>query len=383
MKLAILGAGIQAHAILDDFLRHSGADEVGVADVDPGQLDALLSWADDERVKGVQLDVTDGAAVARWLEPYDAVISAVPYRFNLELAKAAIASRTHFTDLGGNNTVVDATLALDAEAKAAGVRLVPDLGLAPGMVALLGADLVRELSGTRELHMRVGGLPEDPKWPLNYRLFFSVGGLVNEYIEPCRLIRGGETLVVPGLTELESLTFPAPFGELEAFQTSGGTSTLIETLSGEVQELTYKTIRYPGHNAEMRVFDDLGFFSSEPIEVGGRPVSPRALTERLFELGLGEKVADVVLVRITAIGEKGGRRVRIVEQMIERPDDGRGLSAMARTTGYPAAIITGMLGRGEVAGAGAQPQELCIPVDRFRASLAERGIKIERTETAL
>jgi saccharopine dehydrogenase-like NADP-dependent oxidoreductase len=86
----------------------------------------------------------------------------------------------------------------------------------------------------------------------------------------------------------------------------------------------------------------------------------------------------VVLVRITAEGEQGGRRVRIVEEIIDRPDETRGLSAMQRTTGYPAAIITAMLGRGEVPGAGAQPQELCIPVDRFRAALAERGIDLVR-----
>lgn len=378
MKLAILGAGIQAHAILDDFLRFSGADEVGVADSSPEQLDALLRWADDERVRGAHLDVTDLAAVTEWLAPYDAVISAVPYRFNVGLAQAAVDSRTHFTDLGGNNDVVDATLALDAAARAARVRLVPDLGLAPGMVALLGADLVKSLEGERSLHMRVGGLPQSPEWPLNYRLFFSVGGLVNEYVEPCRVLRGGQLEVVPGLSELESLTFPAPFGELEAFQTSGGTSTLIDSLAGEVTELSYKTIRYPGHCLQMRIFNDLGFFSPEPVVAGGREVSPREVTERLFERHLGEKVADVVLVRITAEGEQQGRRVRIVEEIIDRPDEARGLSAMQRTTGYPAAIITAMLGRGEVPGAGAQPQEQCIPVDRFRAALAERGIELVR-----
>lgn len=380
MNLAILGAGIQAHAILDDFLRFSGAESVGVADARSSQLERLLAWAGSERVQGQELDVADEAAVARWLEPYDAVISAVPYRYNLGLARAAVASGTHFTDLGGNNDVVDATLALDAEARAAGVRLVPDLGLAPGMVALLGADLVRSLDGRRELHMRVGGLPQTPEYPLNYRLFFSVGGLTNEYLEPCRVLRGGELQVVPGLSELEQLSFPEPIGELEAFQTSGGTSTLIDSLAGEVQELTYKTIRYPGHCAEVRLLRDLGFFDDEPVSANGRPVRPREVTERLFERHLGEEVADLVLVRITAEGERDGRRVRIIEEIIDRPDTERGLSAMQRTTGYPAAIITAMLGRGEVAGAGAEPQEACIPVAAFRAALAERGVEITRRE---
>jgi lysine 6-dehydrogenase len=252
------------------------------------------------------------------------------------------------------------------------------------MVALLGADLVRSLSGSRSLHMRVGGLPETPEWPLNYRLFFAVEGLVNEYIEPCRLIRNGRREVVPGLSELETLTFAPPFGELEAFQTSGGTSTLIDTLFDEVTDLTYKTIRYPGHCAEIRTLQALGLFDDTPTEVDGQTVIPRRVTERMLVARLGgELVPDVVLVRITAEGDRDGERVRIVEEMIERRDRARGLSAMARTTGYPAAIITGMLARGEIDAVGAIPQERCIPADRFRRALAERGITIRRTEVPL
>ncbi|MFT7618740.1 MAG: lysine 6-dehydrogenase, partial [Planctomycetota bacterium] len=299
MKLAILGAGIQAHAILDDFLRFSGADSIGVADCSEEQLNALLAWADNPRVSGQVLDVADQDAVEKWLQPFDAVISAVPYRFNASLAQAAISSGTHFTDLGGNNDVVDQELAMDDAAKKADVRVVPDLGLAPGMVALLGSDLLQEVDGKKELHLRVGGLPQNPRWPMNYRLFFSVGGLINEYIEPCRVIRGGEKITVPGLSELENLEFPAPFGQLEAFQTSGGTSTLIDTFHGKVEELTYKTIRYLGHNEQVRLLNDLGFFDSKPIETRAGAMSPRLVTEALFEKNLGEKVDDVVLVRMT------------------------------------------------------------------------------------
>lgn len=378
MKLAILGAGIQAHAILDDFLRFSGADSIGVADCSEEQLNALLAWADNPRVSGQVLDVADQDAVEKWLQPFDAVISAVPYRFNASLAQAAISSGTHFTDLGGNNDVVDQELAMDDAAKKADVRVVPDLGLAPGMVALLGSDLLQEVDGKKELHLRVGGLPQNPRWPMNYRLFFSVGGLINEYIEPCRVIRGGEKITVPGLSELENLEFPAPFGQLEAFQTSGGTSTLIDTFHGKVEELTYKTIRYLGHNEQVRLLNDLGFFDSKPIETRAGAMSPRLVTEALFEKNLGEKVDDVVLVRMTAEGDRGAQRIRIVEQIIDYPDHARGLSAMARSTGYPAAIITAMLGRGEVEGAGAAPAELCIPVDKFRDELEKRDIIIER-----
>ncbi|MFT7619213.1 MAG: lysine 6-dehydrogenase, partial [Planctomycetota bacterium] len=140
----------------------------------------------------------------------------------------------------------------------------------------------------------------------------------------------------------------------------------------------YKTIRYLGHNEQVRLLNDLGFFDSKPIETRAGAMSPRLVTEALFEKNLGEKVDDVVLVRMTAEGDRGAQRIRIVEQIIDYPDHARGLSAMARSTGYPAAIITAMLGRGEVEGAGAAPAELCIPVDKFRDELEKRDIIIER-----
>src|SRR5690606_19727345 len=137
----------------------------------------------------------------------DAVLSAVPYKYNLWLTRCALKAPVHFTDLGGNSAIVDRQLEHDAQAKAAGVLVIPDLGIAPGLTGLLGAELVRRLDPPRRLHMRVGGLPAQRCRPLNYRLTFSVTGLINEYIEPCRVLRGGKLVEVPGLSELETLEF--------------------------------------------------------------------------------------------------------------------------------------------------------------------------------
>src|SRR5205823_13354745 len=139
--------------------------------------------------------------------------------------------------LGGNNAVVDAELALDAQAKAAGVNIIPDCGLAPGMVAVLVAHGAQRFEHLDEVHIRVGGLPQNPKPPLDYQLVFSVEGLINEYIEPARIIGGGKIETVESMTELEDIEFPPPFGKLEAFQPSGGTSTLPDTFLGRVREL--------------------------------------------------------------------------------------------------------------------------------------------------
>ena len=374
MRLAVLGAGTQARAVVDDFVRFSGAAQIGVADLSLERAQRLVRWADDPRVVPAALDVRDEMAAEAFLRPYDAALSAVPYPFNPGLSRAAVRAGTCLTDLGGNSAVVDQQLALDVEAKAAGVAIVPDLGLAPGMACLLAADLVADLEPPCSLHIRVGGLPQSRPQPLGYRLFFSVQGLINEYIEPCRVLRGGRATTVPGLSELEELDFPAPFGRLEAFQTSGGTSTLPGSLAGHVDELTYKTIRYPGHCAQMRLLRDLGLFSEVAVEVDGVALAPRRLTETLLQQRLSEAVEDVVLMRITAQGRRAGESVTRVEEMIEYPVGG--LSAMARTTGYPAAIVTQMLVDGTVERRGAFPQELGVPAAAFRAALRQRGISL-------
>src|SRR5205085_4293797 len=209
------------------------------------------------------------------MRDHAAAISCVNYWLNEQLAGAAIDAGTNFCDLGGNNTVVDAELALDAAARAKGVNVVPDCGLAPGMTQLLVAHAVSRLASVDEIHIRVGGLPLDPKPPLDYQFVFAVEGLINEYVERARVLRGGKIVEIDSMTELEELEFPAPFGTMEAFQTSGGTSTLPDTYLGRVRELDYKTIRYQGHCEKFKLLVDLGLTTSETIDVDGLQVAPR------------------------------------------------------------------------------------------------------------
>src|SRR5205814_9436056 len=219
------------------------------------------------------------------------------YWHNELLARAAIDAGANFCDLGGNNSVVDAELALDAEAKRAGINIIPDCGLAPGMVAVLVAHGAQRFQQLDEVHIRVGGLPQNPKPPLDYQLIFSVEGLINEYIERARVIRGGKIVEVESMTEIESLEFPAPFGRMEAFQTSGGTSTLPETFLGKVKELDYKTIRYPGHCEKFKTMIDLGLCSSDPMAVDGARIAPRQVLADLLVRNLPADEPDAVLVR--------------------------------------------------------------------------------------
>src|ERR1051325_8320860 len=267
-SILVLGAGRMGYGAAFDLARQADVDRVTVADamLDRAEHVAALS----PKIRAVHLDVSDDAAVTELMRGHASAISCVNYWYNETLARAAIAAGTNFCDLGGNNTVVDAELALDAEARAKGLNVIPDCGLAPGMVAVLVAHAAARFTTVDEIHIRVGGLPQNPQPPLDYQLVFSVEGLINEYIERARIIRDGQITEVESMTAVESLEFPEPFGTMEAFQTSGGTSTLPETFLGRVRELDYKTIRYPGHCAKFKTMIDRGLVSSEPVNGVGR-----------------------------------------------------------------------------------------------------------------
>jgi lysine 6-dehydrogenase len=369
MRILVLGAGRMGFGAVHDLIQQPDVDEVTVADVASDRANHVASVIEGN-VTPRAIDVSNHADVVALMRGHDSAISCVNYWLNERLARAAIEAGTNFCDLGGNNDVVDAELALDAEARARGVNIVPDCGLAPGMVAVLVAHGAAQFKQLDEIHIRVGGLPQTPKPPLDYQLVFSVEGLINEYIERARVIRDGRITMVDSMTEVEEIEFPEPFGKMEAFQTSGGTSTLPETFLGKVREREYKTIRYPGHCAKFKTMIDLGLCSSEKITVDGVQVAPRRVLGDLLVRNLPADEPDVVLVRVEFVGD--GRRLRY--DIIDRYDEATGLSAMMRTTAFPASIVALMMARGQTTQKGALPQERCIPPELFMQELAARKI---------
>jgi lysine 6-dehydrogenase len=285
-------------------------------------------------------------------------------------AHAAINAHCSMADLGGNEEVTRQVLALDDAAKRARVTLVPDVGVAPGLAATITAHLLARFEAPRAVRLRCGGLPQDRDSPLGYRLSFSAEGLVNEYSGESDALRGGQHVRVPTLTELETIDLPPPFGPCEAFVTAGVTSTLCETYAGRVQELDYKTIRYPGHCAKFKTMIDLGLCGSTPIGVDGASVKPRRVLGELLVRNLPHDEPDVVLVRVELAG--GGRTLRY--DIVDRYDPETGLSAMMRTTAFPASIVALMMARNETTSKGSLPQERCLPPRLFMDELAKRKI---------
>jgi lysine 6-dehydrogenase len=329
----------------------------------------------------LQVDVTDQAALQKLLEGVNAVLSAVPYRYNLDITHVAIAAGAHMCDLGGNTDIVRQQLALDEAARQAGVSIIPDCGQVPGMGNTLMVYAMQLLDQATDVYMWDGGLPQEPKSPFDYMLTFHIAGLTNEYAEPGIFLRQGEIVAVEPMTELEEVEFPEPVGRLEAFVTGGGTSTMPWTFQGKLRTLQNLTLRYPGHFQKLRAFFDLGLWDLQPVRVGEVQVVPRDVFHALFEPRVtfpGEK--DLVLIRIKALGSKDGRPAQGLVELVDRFDEATGFTAMERTTGWSAAIVAEMMARGDTPpGAGAV--ETSVPPVPFVDELHRRGFNLTASVT--
>ena len=392
MKLLVIGSGMMGSAAAYDMALQGHVDSVTLADNDLKRAKNAAARvnriAGNKKVRAVALDAAKEKEAARLMKGHDGALSAVPYRLNLGLAKAAIRAGCHFADLGGNNTVVRQELALAKQAEKRGIGLAPDCGLSPGMASILGGELVRRLGGRADaLKLYVGGLPEKPLPPFHYQLVFSVEGLINEFVEPARILRHGKIATIEGLSEPEPFHMDG-FAPLVAFQTSGGTSTLPETFAGKVGECFEKTLRYPDHYNLIRGLKELGLFSSEKMLIGDVEVAPRALLAKVFESKFAGDGPDVCIMRLEAhesvkapgvrglLGGKLKGRVATFT-MVDHYDSKSDMSAMMRTTAFPASIVLQMMCTGAVSKRGAVLQERDIPAGSFLEEIARRGIKIE------
>ena len=376
MRILVFGAGRMGSAVAYDLLRSPGVAGVLVVDGRREALRALQRWLRDARLRVEQLEAEDRGSVVAALRACDAAVNALPYRYNEALARAAIAAGTHLCDLGGSHEMVARQQRLDPAARRRGVTILPDCGLAPGLTSVLVAHGVRLLRRVERIAIYTGGLPQRPRPPLNYQLFFSPEGLINEYAEPVRVLRGGRLIKVEPLTELEEIHFRG-FGKLEAFNTSGGSSTLVESYRRRVRDLTEKTIRYPGHCGQLQALRALGFFSSKPIKLDGQEVVPRRVLEILLEGTLGSEVPDVVFVRVALWGQTQRGRRSVVYELDARYDRLRKMTAMMRTTAFPASIAAQWLAQGKLP-AGVQRPEVALPADAFLQQLAWRGLRVQQ-----
>ena len=382
----VLGAGRQGIAAAYDLARFGEARQVTLADVNGERAkvaaDRVNHLLRTEQVDSIALDVHDEKATRRAFKGYDVALSAVPYLCNLGLTRLAIESRVSFCDLGGNTDIVRQQHALDSEAQHAGVCVVPDCGMGPGMGNNLAVYAMGLVGDAEEVYLYDGGLPQIPQPPWNYALTFAIEGLTNEYYGGMTILRDGKLFHAPCFTEFEMMDVP-PIGKLESFLIAGGASTAPWSFQGRLRTYQLKVLRYPGTFAQLKAFSDLGMFDLNPVQINGREVVPRDVFNRLFEPQVRvDDVRDVCIVRAHAKGKKNGQRAEAVVEVIDYHDESTGFTAMQRMTGWHISIIAAMMAKHEIP-TGSIPLELAVPGKAFVREAKKRGFKItEHCEAA-
>jgi lysine 6-dehydrogenase len=374
--MLVLGAGKQGSACAYDLLTHTD-HEVVLADQNVDHLPDFLGPYVGGRLSSIRVDARDPGSLREAMAGVTATMNALPYYFNLAVTEAAIDAGSHLCDLGGNTEIVVEQKALDGRAKEKGVSVVPDCGLAPGMVNILAEYGIQQLDRPRSVRIMVGGLPQHPEPPLDYQIVYSMEGVLDYYTTLSWVLRNGQPVRMEALSEVEQVDFPGA-GTLEAFHTAGGLSTMAQRYAGQIETMEYKTLRYPGHADIMRTIRDLGLLDLEPVDVRGTSVVPRDV----FMALVGPKLRkdphvspDLVALRVEVSGEKDGRERTLRWDLLDRFDEDTGITAMMRTTGFSLAI-TGILQSSGHVPSGVHTPDEAIPPEPYIVELRRRGVEI-------
>jgi len=338
-KIAVIGAGKIGTMILE-LLLSTEDFAVTVFDASEDQFALLPALP---RLSTICIDVTDEDALAAALKGHFAVLSATPFFLTKHVAKAAVIASVHYLDLTED---VASTEYVKSLAKDADCALIPQCGLAPGFISIVANDVAAKFDDLDTIRMCVGALPQYPSNSLNYNLTWSTDGVINEYCEPCVAVKNGENIMVPALEHLEHFSLDGI--KYESFNTSGGLGTLAESLEGKVKNLSYQTIRYPGHRDIMKtLLQDLQLRDH------------RDLLKQVFENALPATLQDVVLIFVTVSGMKEGQLFQetYANKIYSQEVNGRFHSAIQITTAASICTVLDLLVSGQLPSKGFVRQE--------------------------
>lgn len=375
-NVVILGCGRVGATIARDLAEER---EFSVSALDASVASVARLRAAAPSIRAAQVDLSSQAALREAIAPAKVVVGAMPSALGLQTLQTVVELGKKYCDI---SFMPEDALAVHERAKQTGATAVVDCGVAPGLANMLIGHAAAAMDEVDEVVFYVGGLPWARRWPYQYRAPFAPLDVLEEYTRPARFIEDGRIVTRPALSDPELLDFPR-IGTLEAFNTDGLRSLLTTIKARNMRE---KTLRYPGHIELMRVLRETGYFSKDAIDVGGRSVRPIDVTAKLlfahWTPSPGE--TEFTVLRVIVRGKKSG--VAIIRQfdLLDETDATTGQSSMARTTGFPAAIMARMLARGEFNEPGVfAPEQVAVKGDimpRMLAELAKRRVVVEELQ---
>lgn len=333
-NVVVLGAGMIGSAVAQDLNARSDL-QVHVADSRQENLDRVQSRAP---VRTHLVDLGDPGLLRDLLKGCDLAIGALPSVIGLQSVKASIEAGCNMVDI---TFMTEDPRALDGLARERGVTVVTDCGVAPGLTNMVAAHAVGQFEKCERIEMAVGGLPAQRRWPFNYKAGFAPWDVLEEYTRPARVVENGRVVIKQAMSELELIDVPG-VGTLESFITDGLRS-LTDTL--KVPFMVERTLRWPGHVELMRIFRETGFFSLEPISVGGHRLRPRDVTAALLfpKWTFDEGEADITVMRVRASGVRDGVPAQFTFDFVDRFDPKSGLRSMSRSTGFTATAVANLI----------------------------------------
>jgi len=352
--------------------------------MDQRQLDAaqakLGSMDGGDKLTTVALDVTEQAAAIRLMADFDAIVGALPQAAIPLGIRAAVAAKTPLADLLWPAEPEMAELKRRVEA--AGALVILGCGVEPGLTEIMARHLAQKLDRVDELHIKCGGIPENPAPPLGYKIVFG-GRRLPVRESDARIVENGQLKPVPRYSGVQTVFFPG-VGECEAWHEGFMPWLLdLEPLKG-LKLGTQMTCRWPGYAAKVTVLKEMGLLSEQPVEVDGVLVAPKRLLDALLypRVKLEEGERDITLFRVEAIGEKNGCQVRYKIEMVDRYDEVLGFTSMARTTAFTGAIVARMIARGDLKRKGMfMPEQVITGLlfDKLVAELAAANVRFDMT----
>lgn len=385
-KYIVLGAGSQGVAAAFDLALNGSASRVTLADISLAKSRAAV-----QRIRGLLaarraacprltasvVDAQRESDLYKTILGHDGVLCALPSRLNLGAARASIAARAHYVDLGGPYETTQDILRLDRPAQKMGVALVPDAGMAPGLCNAVAADGIAQLEKTHGVRIYAGTLPERPVPPLNYKRVSDLDGVFANYFGTAHILKNGQVTQAAGFSDRETISFPAPLGPLEAFVTGGATSTAPWTFEGRVRSYVFKTLRYPGHHEKILAIKELGLLEEKPTVVNGQTISPRKLFLAIAQPRLEHpEIRDLAIVHAAVSGQHAGRNVERTYDLLEYEDGATGFSALQRVAGFSAAAALALLVTEAVRARGLAPLERSFPSSLYLESVQKRGLRL-------